>query len=214
MEIWKPIAGYEGLYEISSLGRVRRIKWAQISDEQVELALDLRAQGYKLRHIAEVLGTNIQAVWKAIATPNSLGRSVHVLKLGQQRGYPSVALSKNSIVKYHRIHRLIYAAFVAPIPPDMQINHKDGNRANNDLSNLEAVTGKENTRHAFDVLGHKPTGPKGERAPKSKLTAAQVVAIRKAHARGAQIKKLAAQYGICETSMSWVVHRKSWKHIP
>lgn len=50
------------------------------------------------------------------------------------------------------LHRLIYTLFVGAIPAKCVINHIDGNKENNAVSNLEAVTYQENMRHAANVI--------------------------------------------------------------
>ena len=57
--------------------------------------------------------------------------------------------SKNRIQKIHKIHRLLAEYFI-PNPDNKPcINHKDGNKLNNSLDNLEWVTISENTKHAY-----------------------------------------------------------------
>lgn len=75
------------------------------------------------------------------------------------------------------LHRLIYETFIGDIPQGMQINHKDENKMNNDIENLEVVTpkqncvygtrnerisnsckGKKKTRHTFKVIVQDPNG--------------------------------------------------------
>src|SRR3990167_4193740 len=64
-------------------------------------------------------------------------------------GYKRVALTKNKIRKFHRVHRLVARTFLGKFETNKQVNHKDSNRANNNVSNLEWCTGKENLEHAF-----------------------------------------------------------------
>lgn len=81
-----------------------------------------------------------------------------LLKPVYRKGYATVTLSKNGISKIHSIHRLIATAFI-PNPDNLPIiNHIDGNKTNNDLSNLEWCTQLENMRHAFKtgLINHKP----------------------------------------------------------
>jgi hypothetical protein len=61
-------------------------------------------------------------------------------------GYQVVRLSKNSIKIQFLVHRLVCEAFIGPAN-GRQVNHKDGDKANNKLSNLEWVTPAENTEH-------------------------------------------------------------------
>ena len=66
------------------------------------------------------------------------------------KGYKYIDLKHtNSILRCPKVHRLIMLAFVGP-QNGMQINHKDGNKSNNQLSNLEYVTQEENRTHALD----------------------------------------------------------------
>ena len=62
-------------------------------------------------------------------------------------GYYFVRLSKKESLKY--VHRLVAKAFI-PNPKDKpQVNHKDGNKLNNHINNLEWVTASENQLHAY-----------------------------------------------------------------
>ena len=62
-------------------------------------------------------------------------------------GYYKVQLCWNSKYKNYYVHRLIWEAFNGPIPKGMQINHKDENKRNNCLSNLEMVTPQYNVTY-------------------------------------------------------------------
>ncbi len=87
------------------------------------------------------------------------GGAVYVGK----RGYPVANLRKNGTVKSIKVHRLVAKAFI-PNPNNLPyVNHKDGDKTNNQDSNLEWVSAAENVQHAFNVLGFKGSayGTKG-----------------------------------------------------
>jgi len=73
-------------------------------------------------------------------------------------GYLEITL-KISNKNYHRmIHRLVGEAFIFKSPMAWQINHKDSNKLNNHVDNLEWVSQSENMRHAFDTGNHSGKG--------------------------------------------------------
>ena len=62
-------------------------------------------------------------------------------------GYYRVTLCLNSVRKIARVHRLVWSAFNGPIPEGLEINHKDEDKANNALLNLELVTPSQNVNY-------------------------------------------------------------------
>lgn len=64
-------------------------------------------------------------------------------------GYMNVVFCVGGKPKTFRLHRIVAEAFFGRCPLGMEINHKDGDKLNNRLSNLEFVTPKENTAHSF-----------------------------------------------------------------
>ena len=65
-------------------------------------------------------------------------------------GYLTVELFKNKKGKTHKIHRLVAEAFLPNDDNKPLVNHKDGNKQNNHVSNLEWCTYSENLKHAWD----------------------------------------------------------------
>lgn len=75
--------------------------------------------------------------------------NVVILKYGiSGSGYPTVTLCKNGKRYSKTIHRLVVETFLGS--SELIVNHKDGNKLNNKLSNLELVTRSENTKHAIE----------------------------------------------------------------
>ncbi len=62
-------------------------------------------------------------------------------------GYLRIVIRKDNKNKYYLLHRFIMEAFYGP--SNLTVNHKDGDKANNALSNLEYVTQKQNIEHAY-----------------------------------------------------------------
>lgn len=63
-------------------------------------------------------------------------------------GYKQVDVFNDDGIKKHmRVHRLVYMAHVGVIPQGMQINHKDEDKTNNSIDNLELMTNKENSNY-------------------------------------------------------------------
>lgn len=65
------------------------------------------------------------------------------------KGYLKIGLTKNNKCVKFRVNRLVAKAFI-PNPYNLpQVNHKDGNKANNSFTNLEWITNGDNQRHAI-----------------------------------------------------------------
>lgn len=67
-----------------------------------------------------------------------------------KHGYEYVALRVNKKTKSVLVHRFICSLFKENKSNKEQVNHIDGNKRNNHINNLEWVTAKENTKHAFE----------------------------------------------------------------
>ena len=76
-----------------------------------------------------------------------------------KRGYQYCNISTNGKVRKVKIHRLVAKAFVDNPFNYETVNHKDGNKLNNDFKNLEWVTLKENIRHGWKTGLYKPHNP-------------------------------------------------------
>ena len=65
------------------------------------------------------------------------------------RGYRVITLTKNKIEKSYSVHRLVAETFIPNIYNLPQINHKDGNKMNNKVNNLEWCNQSYNMKHAY-----------------------------------------------------------------
>lgn len=125
-EIWKDVVGYEGLYQVSNLGRIK--------------SLDRRARIHN-------------GAYRQVK-----GHIVPIRK-GEKTNYPFVGLTKNHNASLIRVHRIVAEAFI-PNPNNYpQVNHKDGDKTNNCVSNLEWVTCSQNIKHAYDNRLNKRARP-------------------------------------------------------
>jgi len=131
-------------------------------------------------------------------------------------GYPVVGLAKPGRKSRFLVHRLVASAFI-PNPlchPD--VNHKDSNRANPRVDNLEWVTRSENQKHAVRFGNLRPPSLRGEAAPSSVLKEAQVLEIRAIYIKGSRTtgqKPLARRYGVDQDTIANIVYRRTWTHI-
>lgn len=70
-----------------------------------------------------------------------------------KNGYTVVNLGR----KTHYVHRLVCETFIGAIPNGMTVNHKNGDKSNNTVANLEIMSYQENHLHAFRELHRRPT---------------------------------------------------------
>lgn len=145
---------------------------------------------------------------------SSNSKAGHTLKpLTQRNGYLKVNLYDGGTMHRVPVHRLVAAAFIGPRPEGLQVNHIDGDKKNNHISNLEYVTPSENIRHGLEVLGIQRAH--GEAVYHAKLTESEVLGIRALHDLGnATHKELGEIYGVSASNIGCIVRRHTWKHIP
>lgn len=124
LEIWKDIQGYDGLYQVSNLGRVRSY------DREVKCR-----------------GNSKRIIKGKILSPSRHGK---VCKDGSY--YLHVGLTDfNKTTKYITIHRLVALAFCPNSNPELytEVNHIDENKHNNQANNLEWCSRAENNHHSL-----------------------------------------------------------------
>ena len=110
-EYWKPVVGYENLYEVSNLGRIRSFdRWVKSKNGSIRICRGRILKPY----------TN-------------------------KDGYLCVVLSKNNKQKTFRVNRLVAQAFLDNPNNLPQVNHKDENKQNNNVENLEFCDIKYNS---------------------------------------------------------------------
>lgn len=105
-EKWKDVSGYEDLYQISNLGRIKSF---------------------------------------------NLNKET-ILNTGNCLSYQNIVLCKNKIRTTKRIHRLVAEAFILNPENKPQVNHINGLKYDNSVSNLEWVTSSENNTHRINTL--------------------------------------------------------------
>ena len=141
----------------------------------------------------------------------SLKRGVQIMRPAVSRtGYWQVNLYRDGKVKHFYVHRLVAEAFIGHIAEGMEVNHKDGDKSNNDVSNLEIVTAKQNILHAFR-LGLIPP-MHGEMGPRSKLKEAQVREIRLLKGK-TRVGEVADRFGVSVRTIYFIWEGKTWRHV-
>lgn len=123
------------------------------------------------------------------------------------KGYVQV---RGSDGRYYSAHRLIWEAVNGPIPAGLEINHINGDKADNRIANLELVTPSENSLHAYRAG---LTSARGEKNGRALLTAGQVRAIRELLAHGRSQRCLAGLYGVSPSTVRDIATGKNWGHI-
>lgn len=127
------------------------------------------------------------------------------------KGYAQATLSYLGKKYYVGVHRLVALAFIPNLQNKPEINHIDGNKLNNCVSNLEWVTESENVRHAFN------TGLRKTCYGNRKLTDDDIKFIKDTYknrtSRFWGKKKIAEDLGISMSAIDFIIQGKTWKNV-
>ena len=118
----------------------------------------------------------------------------------------SIKLSGMQCKRSLLVHRIIWAKYGdSPLGSERTINHKDGNKLNNCIDNLEQVSDAKNLLHKYRVLHAKPV------IGNCKLTKEQAEEIRELRKQGWKYEDLMKKFNVGKTTISYVVNKKIWK---
>ena len=166
-EEWRDVIAFEGWYQVSNCGNVRR------------------ARAGKRTYVGRLLKPS-----------------------RRKSGHLTVYLRKEGDDLQREVHRLVAAAFIGPCPDGKEVNHIDGNPANNHADNLEYVTRSENVLHAYRIGLLRANC--GEDQHLAKLTTEQVIVIR--GCKGVPSTLLARVFGVSRATIQSVQRLRTWKH--
>ena len=132
----------------------------------------------------------------------------------------AVSLSRKNRIQHKLVYRLVASAFLGTLPEKrreeplgaawVEVNHRNGDKSDNQVENLEIVSRPTNLRHALQ------TGlmdNRGERNPMAKLTAEKVRAIRSRYEERRSYKAVAAEFGCSWGMVRNIVKGRSWRHV-
>ena len=132
-----------------------------------------------------------------------------LMPMDSGKGYKYVSLHCDGRRKNKHIHRLVAEHFLVNTFSKDQVNHKDGNKANNHVDNLEWVTLKENMIHASENGLLKM----GESSHMAKIKEKDIIEIRELNKSGVCRNSLSDTYSLSKATIHRIIHKQSWKHI-
>ncbi len=183
----KDIRGYEGIYAVCEDGKI----WAH------PRTIIRKRKGWK----------------GAIVHLNGHWMKTSTTKKGDW--YYSIAFGWGNSRKGYKVHRLVAQAFI-PNPNNLpDVNHKNGDKTDNRVKNLEWVTRRQNLEHGFKIypIANRPLA-RGEQSWCAKLKDDDIPIIRMRFKNGElSQRKLAKEYGVSHTTIKGIINGWTWKHV-
>ena len=149
-----------------------------------------------------------------IYSTKNIGRGQYHKELRQREnedGYICVTVGKNGYRQKERVHRIVALAFI-PNPDNLpEVDHIDNNKQNNDVSNLQWITGFNNkSKIPFETRSKTHAGILNGRA---KLTPEDVLEIRSLYKAGVSCNNIAKQFNRGWTTIDHVIQGHTWKNV-
>lgn len=163
--------------------------------------------GFEGRYAVSDEGEFMSMDFKGSGLPGLMKTSRHM------GGYRQINLVvARGTVKRHLVHRLVAQAFLGECPVGFQVNHINGDKGDNRITNLEYCSPSENKRHAH-ITGL-ARARFGEETSQAKLKEGDIVKIRELLGLGMTHAEIAKHYGVSRSNISLIKSGKLWGHVP
>jgi len=137
--------------------------------------------------------------------------------------YPRITLAAEGGHARVAVHLLVAFTFIGPKPPWLEVNHKNGDKGDPSLDNLEYVTRSQNHKHSYDTLHRlRNTGTFHGMAKLSEQDAKDILAARPepygrfgGNRRRGQvtIQSVADRFGVSTSTIYYIWQRRTWRHL-
>lgn len=169
-------------------------------------------EGYEGIYQVSNLG-NVKSFSRVVPRKNGKKRVIKGRELTptlHKKGYYYVRLGAKGNQKHFYIHRLVATAFIPNPHNKPQVNHINGNKADNNVRNLEWMTAQENITHAFN----EGLGACGDRQRQAKLNPEKVKGIKTLLAQNnLSLKEIGNAYGVNYRTIHSIKIGWTWKHV-
>lgn len=187
-EIWKDVKGYEGIYRVSNLGKVKSLKrkvniqsGSQRTVNEKILKNQLYSNGYNFVKLSK----------DHVSQPYSIHRLVGIAFIPNPQNKPCIN-HKNGIKTDNRVENLEWVTYSE--------NHKHAFR-----NGLKKITEKEKRETSKRF--------RGSNHPSSKLNEKDIPIIRKMYNNGFSQPVIGKKFGVSQGSITRIITGKSWKHV-
>lgn len=174
--VWKSVVGYEGCYLVSNTGLI-------YSEPRTEFVKSSRTGGHYRYRGKKYLKPRVS-----------------------KAGYEQVGLYLDAKCKRLTVHRIVAMAFIPNPLMLKEVNHKDGNRLNNNVDNLEWVSRIQNSLHSTQVLGKN----RGVDNAFTKLTEKEILSIKFLLELGESQTYIAKLYNVSNHAIFRIQHGYNW----
>lgn len=183
IETWKDIAGYEGLYQISSIGRVKRV-------ERIYTQLNGLTGKLNTKTLPEIIMKPFE----------------------DEDGYLRISLIKDGSRKKHFVHRLVCLNFIPNPENKPEVNHKEGDKKDNRVEMLEWNTTSENQIHAIaNKLYVTAKGETAGQAKLKEVQVREIHKLWKSGEVTQEY--LSNMFGVAGSAISRIVNGVRWRHV-
>lgn len=183
IEIWKDVAGYEGYYQVSSIGRVKSL------DREVS----------QWNESAKKITTRLQI-------------SIYMSPFEDKDGYLKVQLTKDGVRNKFFVHRLVALNFIPNPENKPEVNHKEGNKKDNRVELLEWNTTSENQIHAIaNKLYITAKGETAGQAKLKEVQVREIHSLWKSGEVTQEY--LSNMFGVAGSAISRIVNGVRWRHV-